>query len=62
MIAGLKVWSYLVPKDLSDDAEVASAQYLEMIKSLDHISNFTEDALPKIAEVHNYFLRPGTIL
>lgn len=62
MLTGLKIWSCLVPKNLSDDAETASAQYLELVNALNHYGDFTENLLPNLADVHNFFLFPGTIL
>lgn len=62
LLSGLKIWSYIVPKDRATDAKTASEQYTEMIAALNHISMDTENRLPALASVHNIFLFPGTLL
>lgn len=59
---GMKIWSYIIPKNPARDTEGASKQYVELVKAMEHISVDTENQLPKLATVHNFFLAPNTIL
>ena len=62
LLTGMKLWSYVVPKDPATDAESASRQYVELVKAMDHISVDTENRVPELATAHNLFLAPNTIL
>ena len=62
LLAGMKLWSYVVPNDPETDAESAARQYVELVNAMDHISVDTENQLPDMATAHNLFLAPNTIL
>lgn len=62
LLTGMKIWSYIVPKNPADDEETASKQYIELVEAMNHISVDTENRLPDIATAHNFFLAPNTIL
>ena len=62
LLAGMKLWSYVVPNDPETDAESAARQYVELVNAIDHISVDTENRLPDMATAHNLFLAPNTIL
>ena len=62
LLNGMKLWSYVVPKNPESEPEAASRQYIELIKAMNHISIDTENRLPELAVSHNFFLSPGTLL
>lgn len=62
LLNGMKLWSYVVPKNPESKPEAASRQYIELIKAMNHISIDTENRLPELAVSHNFFLSPGTLL
>ncbi|KAI0086701.1 hypothetical protein BDY19DRAFT_995711 [Irpex rosettiformis] len=62
LLNGLKIWSYVLPKEQPKNMEQASKVYTEVIQSLHHIERDTENLLPTIATAHNLFLFPGTLL
>ncbi|KAI0085722.1 hypothetical protein BDY19DRAFT_908924 [Irpex rosettiformis] len=62
LLNGLKIWSYIVPKEQPKNMEDASKIYTKLIQSLHHIGVNTENRLPSLATTHNLFLFPGTLL
>ena len=62
LLNGMKLWSYIVPKNPESDPEASSKQYVELIKAMNHISIDTENKLPELAVSHNFFLSPKTLL
>ena len=62
LLNGMKLWSYIVPKNPESDPEAASKQYVDLIKAMNHISVDTENRLPELAVAHNFFLSPQTLL
>ncbi|KAI0091803.1 hypothetical protein BDY19DRAFT_904403 [Irpex rosettiformis] len=62
LLNGLKIWSYILPKEQPKNMEHASKIYTEIIQSLHHIGIDTENRLPAIATAHNLFLAPSTLL
>ncbi|KAI0747473.1 hypothetical protein BC629DRAFT_920579 [Irpex lacteus] len=62
LTCGLKIWCYIVPKDLADNPTEASKAYIELIRASNHIALPTEELLPGIAEVYIVFLEPDVLL
>lgn len=62
LLTGMKLWSYVVPKNPANDEETASRQYIELVEAMNHISVDTENRLPEIATAHNFFLAPNATL
>ena len=62
LLSGMKLWSYIVPKNPESKPEAAARQYVELIKAMNHISIDTENKLPELAVSHNFFLSPNTLL
>ncbi|KAI0082939.1 hypothetical protein BDY19DRAFT_999052 [Irpex rosettiformis] len=62
LLNGLKIWSYVLPKQQPRDMESASEAYVEVIEAGNHIVVDTENRLPELATCHNFFLFPNTLL